>query len=408
MRILMVVAYFVPEVASASHVYFDLAKSFVKNGHEVDVITSYPRNVYLTEEGKDYSLDEVIDGINVHRCDDRYLRRIPLIRGISQFIIPRIYASRYRKLGKSFDACLIYIPPLPLYRFAKKVKRMSGLRSVLNFQDFHPQELTDVGAERNRFIIGNLKKLEREAYGHSDHITVLSEGGVDYILNRGGDCSNISHIYNGTRMELLETNKFKSNFKKREGIENKLLISYAGVLAPYQCVDTILDAANELSEDGEIIFYVIGDGNSREGLQRRIHDEDIANLKLMPYQPREEYMNIINSSDITLVSLDIRMKAPCLPGKLTNLMGLEKPVIATVPFDSETAKVIQMAGSGIVVNPGDQVGLKEAILKLRSDEDLRRKMGENGRKFVENNMNLDLIVGKYEKIFSDLMDNGKG
>ena len=43
MKILMVVAYFVPEIGSAAHIYFDLAKTFVKKGHEVDVITSYPR-----------------------------------------------------------------------------------------------------------------------------------------------------------------------------------------------------------------------------------------------------------------------------------------------------------------------------------------------------------------------------
>lgn len=44
MKILMVVAYFIPEIGSAAHIYYDLAKAFVKRGHEVDVITSYPRD----------------------------------------------------------------------------------------------------------------------------------------------------------------------------------------------------------------------------------------------------------------------------------------------------------------------------------------------------------------------------
>jgi hypothetical protein len=44
MEILMVVAYFITEIGSAEHIYFDLAKAFIKRGHEVDVITSYPRD----------------------------------------------------------------------------------------------------------------------------------------------------------------------------------------------------------------------------------------------------------------------------------------------------------------------------------------------------------------------------
>ena len=46
------VANFIPEIGSAAHIYFDLAKVFVKRGHEVDVITSYPRKFYLDENDK--------------------------------------------------------------------------------------------------------------------------------------------------------------------------------------------------------------------------------------------------------------------------------------------------------------------------------------------------------------------
>jgi len=50
MRILLVVAYFIPEIGSAAHIYFDLAKAFAKQGHDVDVITSYPREFNLNKE----------------------------------------------------------------------------------------------------------------------------------------------------------------------------------------------------------------------------------------------------------------------------------------------------------------------------------------------------------------------
>ncbi len=155
MKILMVVAYFVPEIGSAAHVYFDLAKALVKRGHEVDVITSYPRMYNLTKDdiNKNYPLDEIIDGINVHRCRHISIRDNIFIRGSEHFLLPMYYFMKYHSLNKKFDACLIYIPPLPLYYFAKAIKKYDGTPSILNFQDFHPQELTDVGVLKNKFLI---------------------------------------------------------------------------------------------------------------------------------------------------------------------------------------------------------------------------------------------------------------
>jgi len=60
MRILLVVANFIPEIGSAAHIYFDLATAFVKKGHVVDVITSYPRefNLDKADRGREFSLEK--------------------------------------------------------------------------------------------------------------------------------------------------------------------------------------------------------------------------------------------------------------------------------------------------------------------------------------------------------------
>ena len=69
MKILIVVSNFVPEIGSAAHIYYDLAKAFVKRGHEVDVITSYPRDFYLDKSdlGKDFPLEETLNDVRIHR-----------------------------------------------------------------------------------------------------------------------------------------------------------------------------------------------------------------------------------------------------------------------------------------------------------------------------------------------------
>src|SRR5665647_171735 len=81
MKILIIVAYFIPEIGSAAHVYFDLARAFVKKGHDVDVITSYPReyNLKISDQSNVFQLDEIIEGIPVHRVKHSNIRDLSLI-----------------------------------------------------------------------------------------------------------------------------------------------------------------------------------------------------------------------------------------------------------------------------------------------------------------------------------------
>ncbi len=405
MKILMVVAYFPPEIGSAAHVYSDLARAFLKRGHEVDIITSYPRkyNMNAADLSRDVPAEEVMEGISVHRVQHPHTRDNIIIRGLEHFLLPGYYFRKYRQLKKKFDICLFYIPPLPLYYLAKKIKQHDGTPSVLNFQDFHPQELTDVGVLKNPLMIRLLEYIEREAYTHADYMSVLSHGGIDYIRKRGGDPGKISHIYNGLLLSDQDKNFSRQTFKKKEGIENKFLISYAGILSPFQGIDNILDAAGQLLDSPDIIFYIVGDGMIKEQLGQRIRDEHLTNVTLMPLQPRDEYYNIVSSSDINLISLDERMKAPCVPGKTINLFAAGKPVIAIVAGDSETAYVMGLIDRDLVVRPGDTPALKNTIIRLKQDAERRTGTGLAQRHFFEEMMSLEGNVSAYEKIFEKLV-----
>ncbi len=408
MKILLVVAYFIPEIGSAAHIYFDLAKSFVKRGHDVDVITSYPRefNLNKADQGREFPLEEEIEGVTIYRCKHPADRDNLFVRGLEHFYLPYYYFKKYCEIGQKYDACLLYIPPLPLYYLAKKVKQYDGTPSVLNFQDFHPQELTDVGVLKNPVMIKILEHIEGEAYRYADHITVLSQGGIEYVQQRGADPKNVTHIFNSISLSELSNFAHRKDFKAREDIEGKFLISYAGILSPYQGIDNILETAKALQDHGDIIFYIAGDGSERQHIIRRVRQEGINNVKLLPLLPHTEYFNLVNSSDVSFVSLDERMKAPCLPGKTINLMACSQPIVAMAAGRSETADVIRKAGCGIVVKPGDVAGTRSAILCLKEGASLREAMGSNGRNFLEENMNLEKNVALYEEIFCALAGDG--
>jgi len=404
MKILLVTPHFVPEIGSSAHIYYDLARGFAKRGHEVDVITSCPRqfNMAMSDQDRDFPLDETVEGIHIHRCQHPATRDNVIVRGLEHFYLPLYYFRKYRQLKRKFDVCLIHIPPLPLYYLARAIKRYDGTPLVLNIQDFHPQELTDVGVLRNPVMIKLLEYLERRSYESADYITVLSEGGIRYVIERGADRSRVSHIFNSVSLSDFDSLLQRRDFKEREGIQDKFLISYAGILSPYQGIDNILDTAKALQDNGDIIFYIAGDGSERQHIEGRIRQEEISNVRLLPLLPRDEYFNLINSSDISFISLDERMKAPCVPGKTINLMACSQPIIAMVAGGSETADVIRKAECGIVVKLGDVAGIRSAVLCLKGGAPAREAMGSSGRRYLEKNMSLEENVALYEEIFCAL------
>ncbi len=150
--------------------------------------------------GKTFHYYEKMDGIEVHRSKHFSIRDFPLFRGLEHFILPYQYFREYKRMNTKFDVCLMYIPPLPLYQLANKIRKYDGTPSILNYQDFHPQELIDVnygGIQRNLIMIKLLEYMEKKSYKTADYITVLSEGGIDYVVNKGADPSKVTHIYNG-------------------------------------------------------------------------------------------------------------------------------------------------------------------------------------------------------------------
>jgi len=81
-----------------------------------------------------------------------------------------------------------------------------------------------------------------------------------------------------------------------------------------------------------------------------------------------------------------------LPLKLFEYMACEKPVIST-----KVEGIIESVGDMVLYASNTSEYMSE-ITKLYNDEELRRRLGSEGRMFVEKNYNWSNITSKLEKI----------
>lgn len=91
------------------------------------------------------------------------------------------------------------------------------------------------------------------------------------------------------------------------------------------------------------------------------------------------------------------------PVSILEALACETPVITTKC--GGTTEIIQDYKNGLFVPVNDPVRLAEAIQHLLSNEEIRRKFGEAGRKWVSANASLQTTTKKLVKIYEELISH---
>ncbi|NQU17141.1 MAG: glycosyltransferase family 4 protein [Candidatus Saganbacteria bacterium] len=404
MHILLLTEAFPPETKSNSTLFFELAESLVKKGHQVSVVTRMPRQSIADGiEQKAILSEEKMFGIDVFRCImPPLIKDVPLIRGFEHFLTAFIFFLKAQKV-KSFDLILVYSPPLPLGISGYLLGRIRKRPVIVNIQDPYPETVISLGLLKNKLLIKIARLMERFVYKKADLITVHSEGNKDYVIEKGADRKKTEVLYNWVDTELIMPGPKINEFSKKYDLADKFVVSFAGTMGFAQGLDVIIDAANILKENKKILFVVVGDGVKKEGLVSRAKSLGLINILFLPLQPVSVYPKILNASDICLITLSKELATPVIPGKLSSIMASGRPLIASLPEISDARKIISDSNCGICVRPQDPADLAKAILKLYNDKKLCEQMGRNGRMAAERIFSRQAILSKYESIMKSLL-----
>jgi colanic acid biosynthesis glycosyl transferase WcaI len=83
-------------------------------------------------------------------------------------------------------------------------------------------------------------------------------------------------------------------------------------------------------------------------------------------------------------------------------MAAGRPVLVSAEAESETARLVDSVGCGIVVPPGRVDLVARAIRDLRSGRSDLEEMGRRGFEFVRSEANRDVAVDRYRTLLAEL------
>jgi colanic acid biosynthesis glycosyl transferase WcaI len=401
MRISIHTMYFLPDFGSAPILINELASDLATRGHDIEVVTTVPRQRPPELKGLFFSRRRE-NGFVVKRF---WTNAAP--HPIARLVAWNIYTAgtilNALTLRKG-DIIFLRTPPLQLGLTGFLAAKLRGVRVVLNVQDIHPDLSIESGILRNRAAIRFAQSLEKWVYRISDHIVVIGDGFLKNLLDKGVPREKMTVIPNWVDTDFLKPYPKDNPVSRRFGLHDKFVMMYSGTISisSNRALEHVLEAAAAMKNNKDVAFVIVGEGLKKAGLQKRAIELRADNVRFLPFQPYRDLPRLLASSDVLLVPLDKEKSQMSVPSKLYNFLAAGRPVLGLAPPDSEVAALIRGNRCGDVVPPDDIAGIGEAVLRLKADADARREMASNARRYVVDNFARTMIIDRYETLLESV------
>jgi len=391
-RVLLISQVFYPDQVAVANLLTNLCSVLVKNETAVEVWCAQPSYTCDIRQTK----HKIYNGISIYYLwssnfhKDKFLGRVCNVLSFSLSTICKLLFSK----EKSF--VISHTTPPFLEIIISFICRIKKRRNIYLMLDIIPDGLIRLKKVSSKNIFIKLwQKLHLNAIKRCHKVVVIGRDMRDWLLSiypEGSD--KVIYIPLWQDEELIQPIPFTENpFIINYHLNNKFVVQYSGNMGLWNDMKTFGMAVNK--EPGNVMFVFIGGGMRKKELIDSFDRQDPENALLIPFLPNTDYAYAVSACHAALVSLRKGMEGMAVPSKIIGIMAAGVPVIAMVPQNSEIAYIIEAEKCGYVINPGDINELIDAIEELKSDENLRKTMGTNGRKAFERKYTSRIIAEKY-------------
>jgi len=290
-------------------------------------------------------------------------------------------------------------PPIFQGFTAWLISHLKGARFLFEVRDLWPAFAIAVGVLKNKTLISLSNWLERFLYKHADTVMINSPGFEQHVLQRGA--KKIALIPNGADPVMFEGHSGES-FRKEYHLERKFVVMYTGAHGISNDLQVILKAAKILADHTSIHFVFVGDGKEKENLIIQANQLNLPNVTFLPSIPKNKMADVIAASDACVAILKpLDLYKTTYPNKVFDTMAAGRPVLLCI--DGVIREVVETADAGLFCQPGNPVALAEGIQWMESHRSDAERMGENGKKYLQNQFNRSKLAQKLATLLNEMV-----
>jgi spore coat protein SA len=415
MRVLHVCPYFLPSEGGSERAVFYISKETSKLGVQNIIVTLNTLAYCVPSSNNDHDILKLPRRLLAYRTaglperewlGDVLVMRFPYLGlGYSQNTYARVFSPRMVAIAKSFipRCSIVHFHTVGFIEMSLLLSIVCRKWKVPYLVQVHGIHEVQDKLLRSNYLIKTVGKcILKEFLIHANKIIAITRADFKPLLMLGIDLSKVRVVPYGVDLSKFEYNSAKL-FEKGKKCKKKLRILFMGTIAPNKGVEILVEALHMMPKEilNRIQVDLAGD-TSRfpvyvKKIKNLIRKYHLTNIRFLGQIEHEKVVKEYHSSDIFV------FPSTSDSFGIVNIeaMAAGLPIIASRVGGVET--FIKNGYNGLTVPPNDPKSLKDALVKLILDHNLRRLLALNGQRFVFAEMSWSQVAIKIKKIYDEVI-----
>ena len=398
LRVALVNQYFHPDVAATAQLLSDLGEDLVTQGCDVHAVCGLGR--YAGENDGVSPGRESWHGVAIRRVACTNFGRSSTLGRVSDYASFLVSAKAAIVFGRRQDVAVCLSTP-PLVAVLGLVAKLRGARFVYKVEDLYPDVAVALGAFAPRslgtrffgWVSGVLLK-------RADAVVAL-DGAMKAALKARG-ARRVEVIPNWADGDSIRPDSIRrERFREAHGLGGRFVVLYSGNLGLAHRFDAVVGAARALAAVRPDILFLFVGGGPRLGEVRALA-AGLANVRFMPYQPRETLGELYNAADVHLVTLRDEVAGLLVPSKYAAALAAGKPVLLVGGEGADLWREIGEERLGWRC-PHEVEAVLAAIKEAAQVPEARRECGRRAREVFEARYDRRAATARWAELLRDVV-----
>jgi len=374
---------------------FVLAKEFIKLGYKTTLVTSDSNHFSTYPYTKEIYNFEVVDDVPL--CwvkTKKYVKTASIDRVLSWFDFERkLFKLDLNKIDKP-DVVIVSSLSIFSIIYGYYLKKKFNSFLVFEIRDIWPLTMTEEGGfSKWHPLVLLIGFIEKFGYKKADLVVGTMPKLDLHVKNILGyekpfHCSPLGFDPINYQEEIMDNNPFDEVFPK-----NKVIVGYAGSMGITNALEPFIETIKLLKNNENIHFMLVGSGDLKASFEEQL--KNCTNVTFLSRIRQSEVKHFLQKCDILYLSTkDSKVwKYGQSMNKVVEYMLASKPIIASY---TGYPSMINEGNCGYFENTSNANDLKDKILSivnLREEE--RKKLGENGKKWIYENRQYSQLAKEY-------------
>ena len=389
MRILLATESYYPNIDGGAIAQHNLVLELKKRGHDICIIT--PGNSFRTKIENDH-------GTTIYRIK---AVKLPLYMN-SRYNFSPFPIIKIRNIIKKFKPDIIHIcSPYPVSISAMIWAKKYDVPLVGSIHIL-PQNMITPFFRLKSYDIFEKYSWKYLVYFFDllDELTIPTQTGADMYIEKGLK-TKITPISNGLKTEIFKPSNDGEYLRKKFNLPKKNIVISTGRMNEEKNLDVLIKAVPFVLKKIDAHFLFVGSGGNYIQWLKNLAKElkVIDNTTFTEFLDWDDYPNIQTIADVFALPAE---------SELQSIVTMEAVAsgLPVVVVNKGALPELASNDNGMVFEPQNSKQLAECLIKVLSNEKLKKKMGKKSLELIKKH-SMEYVEKQYEKIFENAIKNYK-